>query len=201
MELRQRKLFITKQFTITETGLHAQVKTLFDFDELEIPFEELQLKRRIRRRNTSYLMLIITCFFGLGAVINLVAPMFGQNAVPIEGIIILFVLAAASFVFTYAGTKTLIIIPIQGNQQIEIFRNRPSQFEVDNFIQTLIDRSNSYFKKRYGTVDRDLPTEPQLANYSWLRDSGIITEQEFLQLKNELLGRRDGNSSIGFYHS
>jgi hypothetical protein len=50
MDLRQRKLFTVREFIFKENCLHLKVKNLASSYEVEIPFEEINLKKIIRQK-------------------------------------------------------------------------------------------------------------------------------------------------------
>lgn len=66
----------------------------------------------------------------------------------------------------------------------------PSQEEMDNFIAEIIKRSRKILLEKYGKVDADLPEETQFNNFYWLKNRGIISEEEYKELKQEYRERR-----------
>ncbi|RDJ93906.1 SHOCT domain-containing protein, partial [Lacticaseibacillus rhamnosus] len=61
----------------------------------------------------------------------------------------------------------------------------------------IIDASNQFLLTKYGKIDKALPMEGQLNKLEFLRDRDILTDEEFENLKNQLLGR-ENKGSIGF---
>ena len=74
---------------------------------------------------------------------------------------------------------------------------KPNPEIVNEFIALLQKRIKEFLKSKYGTIDRDLPLEPQLNNYTWLKNRNIINEEEFNTLKNKLL-KKESDFKVGF---
>lgn len=72
-----------------------------------------------------------------------------------------------------------------GSAQIMFLLDSPSQEEMDNFIAEIIKRSRKILLEKYGKVDADLPEETQFNNFYWLKNRGIISEEEYKELKQE----------------
>ena len=198
MDLRQRKLFTTKEFTFKETGLHIKVKNLTSSQEVEIPFEEINLKKVIRQKKADIIIMIVGLFFGVIFIVNLILKIFGKSDLTWSVIILLLLFTASSGLIAFVNLKKQILIPTSNNGLLDIFDGRPTKETSDNFIHNLTLKSNIYLKHKYGTIDRDLPVEPQLTNLMWLKERDVLKEAEFEELKNKLLGRHDKNNPIGF---
>ena len=65
------------------------------------------------------------------------------------------------------------------------------------FSNRIIEASNKFLLNKYGKIDKALPIEGQLSKLEFLRDRDILNEDEFENLKNQLLGR-ENKGSIGF---
>jgi hypothetical protein len=123
--------------------------------------------------------------------------MGGDSEVGWNSILFTFVVAVAFAFFAYLGKKDQILIPTLNNGLIEIFNERPTKDATDKFISTLNEKINSYLIKKYASIDKDLPIEPQLSQLMWLREREILKEEEFENLKLQLLGKKE-SSPIGF---
>lgn len=63
--------------------------------------------------------------------------------------------------------------------------------DAEEFVKAVIKASRQYLIWKYGTVDRHLNREKQIENFWWLRNNGIITDEEYKGLTdklNEILG-------------
>jgi len=108
-------------------------------------------------------------------------------------------LTAAAFILALAliTKKKTVTIPTYDGDKIEIFFDKRNKHEVMEFSTRIIEASNSFLLNKYGKIDKALPLEGQLSNLNFLRDRDIITDEEFENLKNQLLGR-ENKGSLGF---
>jgi hypothetical protein len=68
-------------------------------------------------------------------------------------------------------------------------QSSPSNKTVIEFVDGLINASKQYLIWKYGTTDPDFSKEKQIENYRWLRNNGIITDQEYENLKATLFAK------------
>ena len=198
MTLIQRKLFLRKEFTMNKGELNIKSSDLTSSEELNISYEEIDTSKLIFQKQTDNIMLIITIISGGIFMINLFNPdnykgdgWFGVG-------LFLFMLTLLSAVITYVKSKNIVLIPTMNNGYITILKEKPNQIQFDEFLSELSSRITTYLKSKYGTLDFDLPTEPQIMNLSWLKDREIITPDEFKILKKELISKGKGDSPVGF---
>lgn len=112
--------------------------------------------------------------------------------------IFLLLLTLFSGLITYVKSKNITLIPTQSNGHLEVFRNRPSSEEHDSFISELSKRVALFLRTKYGKIDFDMPVEPQLVNFAWLKDRDVISQDEFDRLKSSLIGKSNSHNSVGF---
>ena len=166
--------------------------------EVEIQFEEINLKKVIRQKKVDIIIIVVGLFFGVIFLVNLILKVFDKSDITWGVIILLFSFTVLSGLIAYVNLKRQILIPTSNSGLLDIFDGRPTKEATDNFIHYLTLRSNIYLKHKYGSIDRDLPIEPQLTNLMWLKEREILNETEFEELKNKLLGRNDKTNPIGF---
>ena len=65
------------------------------------------------------------------------------------------------------------------------------------FADNIISFTNTFLLNKFSKIDKDLPIANQLENLDFLRNKELLSETEFEQLKDQLLGR-DNKKSIGF---
>ncbi|WP_158837496.1 hypothetical protein [Polaribacter sp. L3A8] len=200
MKLIQKKLFLKKEITLEEDRIKLKNKNLTSSEEIIINLEELDISRLIYKKTTDNLMLIITLFFGVFFLINLFNPAnYEQNDNGLFGVLIfLFGASLISGLITFLKSKNVIIIPTINNGYIELFRTKPDEKNVKNFINELSEKVNLTLKNKYGKIDLDMPIEPQLMNINWLKERKVISDLEFEQLKSELIKAKKNKNKIGF---
>ena len=200
MKLKQRKLFTQKELTLNKNSIKVKVKNLTSSEETTISLEEIDTRKMVYQKKTDTLMLIVTLFFGIFFLINIFNP---ENYKPDQdnpyGLsIFLFLASLFSGLITFLKSKNVILIPTMNNGYLEVFRSKPSENDVDDFISKLSEKINLSLKDKYGKLDLDMPTEQQLMNISWLKEREVISELEFEQLKTQLTSLRKDQNKIGF---
>jgi len=164
-------------------------RSLLDSLEYEVPFESIHNKKKIQTNTNDNLlviafsMLVIGLFFLFGSNTDVSTVAFIGGT---------FFLALALI----TRKKTVTILTYDGNN-IELPFNKSSKPAVLEFSNKIIDASNQFLLAKYGKIDKALPIEGQLGKLEFLRDRDILTDEEFENLKNQLLGR-ENKSSIGF---
>lgn len=198
MNLSQRKLFILREFTMNKESLNIKSRDLTSSEELNIPYEEIDTSKIIKQKQTDNIMLIITLIFGGFFMINILNPDNYKGEGWFGVAVFLFMVTLVSGLITYVKSKNLILIPTLNNGYLELFKAKPNQEQSDKFISELSSRITSILRSKYGTIDLEMPTEPQLMNISWLKDRGVITIEEFENLKSNLIKNGKGNNPVGF---
>lgn len=196
MDLRQRKLFNTKEFECRESGLYIRARNLVSTLEYELPYEEIFVKKIIRQKKNDGVIILVGSFFALILIIGLIGRILGKNDITWSALALIFILVLISAFIAFANAKRLILIPTANNGLIEVFDGRPNADATDQFVFNLTVNISAYLKAKYASIDPQLPIENQLANLMWLKEREVIDDQEFEGLKNQLFNPQ-GNP-IGF---
>ncbi len=61
----------------------------------------------------------------------------------------------------------------------------PNKEEVEKFLDILISKVKDYLKEKYGKIDLDIPEDMLMRNFLFLRNSELITEKEYEELKED----------------
>lgn len=189
MIFTNRRYFTKQVFEIQKSSLNIEIKNLFDFIQYEISYEQISNKKRIQSTaNTGRLFTSLFCFFVgflfLGASNDVLAMIFIS-------------LAIFFLVFTFSSKKRVITIAVYDGNKLELYYNKRNKQEVIDFADCIIKAANNYLLNKYGKIDSALPIEPQLDNIQFLRNREVISDEDYEDLKNQLLGRKN-RSSIGF---
>ena len=196
--LHQRKLFTSKDFTIKQSGLHVRSKTISTLFEVEIPFEEINLKKVIIRKKSEIFLLVLSAFFAIIFIVNLIMKVFGDPEVNWQTILILFIITSLCGIITLFVRVHSYYIPTTNNGLLEIYFGKPTLADTNKFLDDLKQSINLFLKNKYGKIDKNLPIDTQLSNLMWLRDRDILTEEEFENLRFKLTGRETMNNTIGY---
>lgn len=100
----------------------------------------------------------------------------------------LFYLLFGTLIFIVPVKKEIHLIG--GASQLTFFLDSPSREQVDLFIKALIEKSKKILLDRYAKVDPDLPEDTMMNQLIWLRNRTLITDNEYIRLKNEYKTRK-----------
>ncbi|MEO5570928.1 MAG: hypothetical protein ABIT08_08800 [Bacteroidia bacterium] len=193
-KLIQRKLFLKREFELSDKGLKYKVRNLSSYFEVEIPYEEIGIKR-IDQKATNNTLLIFSCFLFIVLISKIYFLATEQHNDYTVTLVILF-----GFLFvlllTYLGYKDIVLIEAQNPSFIEFFANRPSKEVVEKFISELKSRTKGYLINKYAERDSKISIENQLHKINWLKDRNVIDEKEYEELTNKLI--KPDIKSIGF---
>lgn len=196
MKVEQSDLLSKKEFELKREGLVCRESSLFSSEEAEIPYEFIEFGKKIKRTSLSVTVKIIT----FAAYIFFWA--FLRNGVDwsddggvfwlLAGtVLVLFCWVANSF------KKSEILIPtVEG--YIIIWENYPDKETVSAFIQELQKSVKEKLILKYGGFDKDLPIDMQIIGYAKLHEIGAVSSEEYEELKDIALGRKQSSASIGF---
>jgi len=189
MTLYTKRFFKRQEIDILRSSLKIEKRSLLDSMEYEVPFENIHNKKRIQT-NTNDNLLVIAFFLLVIGLLFLLGSNTEISSVALIGGTFFLALALIT------RKKTVTILTYDGNN-IELPFNRKNKPEVLEFSNKIIEASNHFLLNKYSKIDKSLPVEGQLSKLEYLRDREILTDEEFENLKNQLLGK-DNKGSIGF---
>ena len=142
--------------------------------------------------------IVLVLLFGISFLANLTLKIMGSAESKWGSVFLIFLLTALSMLLAYVNSKKQILVPTANNGFLEIFDGRPTKQITEDFVVNLTIKSNDYLKRKYGSIDYDLPIEPQLMNLMWLKKREVLKDEEFEELKSELIGKQGSSNPIGF---
>ena len=182
---------LLKKFSISilKTGLHIVKKTPFESSEFDLSFEHIETKKTVETKLTFGLLVLILFF----AFVALLFFLNGQT----EESSFFFVLTVIVLIIALLTKLRVITIKAYEGQNIELYFTNRNKEEVMAFADTIISSANAFLLNKFSKIDKDLPIGNQLENLDFLRNKELLSEPEYEQLKDQLLGR-DNKKSIGF---
>lgn len=188
MNFKNRQRFTKQALQLKQSSLHIHRKNFFDEIEYDVSFEQIGNKKKIQ--------VLTSNLFYIGIFIFVFGLCFVLASIPETAAVLVFLSSIFIVVAFFTKTKTITVATYQG-EDIVLFFNNTNKQEVSEFADLIIESSNNFLFRKYGKIDKDLPIEPQLDNIEFLRNREVITEEQYVTLKNQLLGRSN-KSSIGF---
>ena len=188
IEITTRRFFRKNTVQLLPNRIIVRKSSPFESSEFELSYEQIENKKTIERKvNFGLLALALFC-----VVIGLLY-LFGNSP---EFSMVFFFSSLLFLMIAFATKLELVVIKSYGGRNIELFFNRWNRDKVIAFGDRVIDAANNFLLKKYSRVDKDLPFEHQIQNLMLLRERELLTEEKFLELKNQLLGK--DKSNIGY---
>jgi len=196
-KLKQKRLLNENQFELADKGLLYKCKSLAEYVELTIPYEEITKEITVVKKGSKN-WLFTGIIFLLIAFSVLISRLSGESVESSAEIIWLIVALACFSVFLLKYKNNRNIICTDG-KAICFYQDKPNKETLDLFIESLYKKRNEYLKDKYTKIDLDFPAEQYLYRIQWLRDEGIINDIEFNEIKTKIMeGKKESNSNFGF---
>jgi hypothetical protein len=184
-ELKQKKYLEHREFKIFEKEVTVKIRKNYEQTEWTIPFEELGFKK-VYQSNPKTLNYIVVSVVTVFLLVMTSVFFFQKNSIDSATYYVnLFLWGLIAIIFSFVGKKNELFLT-GGQTSLAFLRDRPSEKQVDQFIEKLIESAKKHLKKKYTRIDKDLSEEIQLNNFYWLRNIEIITDEEYEALKKEL---------------
>ena len=182
----QTRYLTRKSIEFQDEGIVYSTGNLLNSQDVFIPYEEIQYERTAREFRTDKFNTWMTAAAAIVAIKSVIGIMDDPNGI-YKGLLpfsaILFVVF---FIATLLSRKHLLYISTFNSGPIELFDDNPSDVDVDEFLKELKNRTSGYLKIKYAAVDKDLPSDQQLQNLSWLKQRKILSDSEYEHLKGQL---------------
>jgi hypothetical protein len=190
MKLQTRRFLKRQGIEILRSSLKIERKSLLDYVEYEIAFENIHNKKKVQAKTNDNLLVIS---FSL-LVIGLLFFMFNSDTAVST---FLFISGIFFLAIALVSRKKTVTIPTYDGNNIELPFNNKNKIEVLEFSNRIIEASNHFLLNKYCKIDKALPIDGQLSKMEFLRDREILTDEEYDNLKNQLLGR-ENKGHLGF---
>lgn len=187
MKLIQKQGSRHREFELKGDKLHVKTKSMGEYNEYTIDVEYIG-EERFYKTHSKMGPRIVGIVFYIIMIISVLGILLEDNWAASENIVGLII-----GIFLFGGLGSLAFFSelrnelhlVGGSAQVMFLLNKPSKEEMENFINELITRSRKTLIDKYSKVDPDLPEEIQIRNLYWLKEKGLISEEEYAELKQE----------------
>jgi hypothetical protein len=120
--------------------------------------------------------------FGIFALIGLVLNFAGISALmrwaPLWGIA-----SVILFGFHFYKRRRYFLVDLNNERSIFFIADQPSKNALIDFVQAMYGSRKKYLRDRYFVTNPVNDPENELRRFQWLLDEGVISENEFQQMK------------------
>lgn len=178
--LHQRSFPLNRfSFELTGDGLDIKKKSLFKKEEFSLKFEDIGIKH-IKSKRTEIggiISIIILLALSIGLYID--EKIMGGDTEKNVYLVYLILAFIATIVTIMFYKRSFYLARPNNSNAIEFLLNKPSKFELDEFINELKQRRKEYLITKYGQINRMLSYEPQYNQLLWLFDNNVLGENEY----------------------
>lgn len=199
MRLSQTNFFNTQSIELYESKIHIKTKYLGSKNEFDISYESiLPNKYHIRKSNLIFFILSLF-FYLLSGAVYYWRFVEGDKTVEGEASIFWFIVGTLLLIIALKSIENIWRINIVNNQFIKIYKKKPNEKEVNDFIAEMFKKRNKYLNEMYGKINPHLNYDQQHNNYLWLKNREVIDEIELEDKVKKLdfeLGKQNNKISL-----
>jgi|SRR5579872_5069259 len=195
--LKQKRLFISREFELTDKSLKVFTSKPFSHTESEFSLEELTVRYFKVKYPNVVLTLISTALF-LCIVITICSRFLDPNGSKLADVLFYVVPFTITVFLVYATYENNINIVLQNGKSIAFYADLPTQIELEDFLTAIDKTRKTYLLNLYAKATPYLSDEQISNNLNWLWDKDIIDDIELDDLRLKLLPKPKDGSSIGF---
>jgi len=197
--LKQRNLFVTKEFELGDGILKIKQATPISHLEMQAKFEDISFTvTRKQTPNTTFLIFSILLF--LGVVITTISFFFETKQPSTAQDIMLYIALLAVFLlFLRLTYENIVTIWLINGASVVLYANSPNKGRVNEFIALMYNEQKQYLLNRYAISDPFLTDEQLTNNLRWLWERKVINQEELQKLRDELLQKQTtSHKVVGF---
>ncbi len=192
MKLIQKQGSRKNEFELNGNTLHIKTKSMGETKEWSVDVEYIGEERYYKTYSRLGPRIVGSLFFlvSLVSVVGFFMEKDWSNGDNIGALILgVFLFGGLGLLAFLAPVRNELYL-VGGSAQVMFLLNSPSKEEMENFIQEIIKRSKKTLLEKYGKIDIDLPEETQFNNLYWLKNRGLLSEEEYEELKEEYKVRK-----------
>jgi hypothetical protein len=189
--LKQRKFVDVKEFMFREKGVKVAERQFGRLYEYMVPYESITTNVERLTSASNRLLLFI------GGVFTVSVVLYEWLNGDIWTGIIWLILGSLAFLYYLRNTWDFVVVNCK-ESSLTFFPDKPNKAVFESFLQQVFERRNEYLKTRYAVVDPDYSTEENAQRFEWLKDNGVITNEEYENLLNLIGIKSKEFHGIGF---
>lgn len=181
--LKQRRFFTKRDYNILDNKLHFKTSYIGGEGELLISFENISKEKTTYKTKNPMILVISLLLFFFSGISFLVRN--DKDTDPDMWIGILFPAVILLVIYIIMRENSW-KIRLYNNSFIYLFKVKPNENTVDEFITTLFEERDNYLRKTYLNLDPNLSYETQVNDLKWLRNVEAISKDEFDKFYEDL---------------
>jgi hypothetical protein len=185
MRFSQKQGYKRCEFDLQGDSISIKLKTFSATKEWTVKLENLGDQIAIER-NTRKLGIFFSFLSGAFGVFFIAVNLADKkHTLELWAVIAIgfFYIMISVIIFLVPSTREIKIVG--GHESLTFLLDSPSEKDVKEFVELVIRRSKEVILGKYFTMDPDIPEESMMKQLVWLRNSNIISESKYQELKFE----------------
>ncbi|GGF11976.1 hypothetical protein [Hymenobacter cavernae] len=190
--IKQKRYLNYRTIEFREEDIMYLRGNLIGSKQVIISYEEIQYEKLIREFKIDRFYMWVCILSGVTMIKSIAWLIENSHGIATGLLPLSFIFFVVFLITTLLSRKHVLCIPTYSSGMIELYDNNPSEADIKEFLNALKERIHGFLKRKYTTIDKDLPVEPQLEMLLWLKQRNILSGDEFASLKQQLIGNQSG---------
>ena len=182
--LEQKRGFNYRKHTLFEDKVLVEMKSISKIDRYEIRIDKLGFQTQYQADNTLPGRIFLVVCIAIPVALT-ISELLLHN-VGTRNLMVNYICWIGLAVFNILKQHQDDIYMVGGEKNLVFYRNVPSEEKVLAFIELINKTIKEYIKNKYLTFDPATPDEEYWARLNWLKETEMITEEEFEDYKIDL---------------
>lgn len=174
--LKQKRFFTKREYKIHENKLYFKTSYIGGEGESIISFENIS-KEKTTYKSKNVMILIISLILFLFSVVSFLLR--GDKEVDPNMWLFWIFMSLTLMIIYITMRENSWKIRLYNNSWVYLFKTKPNQDSVNEFIALLFYERDNYLRETYLNLDTNLSYETQINDLKWLRNVEAISKEEF----------------------
>lgn len=191
MILKQKQGGKRKEFEILSPSLlRVKEKQSGELKEYTVNIESIGYNLIYQSATRKHLYILASILFAFLVFITVALFMSDDFMGNLPVVIVSYIIFGLLIALSLLSPLKREIHLVGGSANLTFFQDSPSPQEVNLFINEIIRLSKQQLLNKYAKIDPELPEETMFNQLNWLKNRDLITEEEYVDLKNEYKTQR-----------
>jgi hypothetical protein len=182
--LEQKRGLNYRKYTLFPDKVLVETKSTSKINKYEVRIEKLGFQTQYQADNTLPAKIFLIICIAIPVALTILELLL--HNVGTTTLVVNYVCWCGLALFSILKQHQDDIYLMGGDKNLVFYRNIPSEQKVLEFIDLIIKATKDNIKNKYLTFDPNTPDEEYLARLNWLKETEMITEEEFENYKIDL---------------
>ena len=193
-DLIQSRLFHKVELTLEPDGIAVDERDISRSSKTHVDYESIPLKSSelaISSKRLFFAAIIMT------VVATVCLPLAFDSKADWSAPVVWGIVAAFLWCGFFFSKKSLVRF-VQNGSGLNLYKGKPSEKSVGEFVDKMFQFRNTYLLKKYGRFLDEETLEDKMARLKYLEAQGVLSEEEFESKREEIMKGKKSINSLGF---